>query len=66
MLLGKLVYYSKDNKGEKRSFHYTVKGVDTSSITSFKISSASYEAQQVLVNEEYEEDGTVNCRYSRC
>lgn len=59
MLLGKLVYYSEDNKGEKRSYHYTIKGVDTSSVTSFKISSAAFDAQQVLVKEEYEEDGTV-------
>lgn len=59
MLVGKLVYHSVDNKGNKRDYHYNLKGVDTSSVTSFKISSAAFDAQQILVAEEYNEDGTV-------
>ena len=59
MLVGKLVYHSVDNKGNKRDYHYNIKGVDTSSVTSFKISSAAFDAQQILVAEEYNEDGTV-------
>lgn len=56
MLVGKLVYHSKESN---RDFIYKLKGVDTSSSTAFKISSASFDAQQLLVAEEYNDDGTV-------
>ena len=62
MLVGKLVYHSVDNKGNKRDYHYNLKGVDTSSVTSFKISSAAFDAQQILVAEEYNEIGRASCR----
>lgn len=59
MLVGTLIYHSIDNKGNKRDYKYKLNGVDTSSVASFKIYSASYDAQQVLVKEEYDETGAI-------